>query len=48
LPSKAIPINSPFPFNTGEPELPPVISLLLIKPTGRVPFSAYLPKFLFS
>ena len=45
LPSKAKPISSPFPFNTGEPEFPPVMSLLVKKFTGIYPSSsAYGPK----
>jgi len=35
FPSKAKPINSPFPFNTGEPEFPPVISLSVKKQTCK-------------
>ena len=31
LPSKAVPTISPHAFMTGEPELPPVMSLLEIK-----------------
>ena len=31
LPSNAKPINSPFPFKTGDPEFPPVISLFVKK-----------------
>jgi hypothetical protein len=44
LPSNANPINSPLPFKTGEPELPPVISLSVKKFTGIKPLaSAYCP-----
>ena len=40
LPSNAIPSNSPFPFNTGLPLFPPVISLSVKKATGISPLYA--------
>ena len=44
LPSKAVPTISPHAFMTGEPELPPVMSLLEIKFTLKLPLlSDYLP-----
>src|SRR5690606_32939498 len=44
FPSKASPINSPLALITGEPELPPVMSLLVMKPTGNSPLVfAYWP-----
>ena len=43
LPSNAKPTSSPLPFTTGDPEFPPVMSLLVIKHTGTVPFCAYCP-----
>jgi len=47
FPSKANPTSSPLPLITGEPELPPVMSVLPMKPTGTVPFSAQRPKSFF-
>ena len=42
LPSNAVPINSPLAFITGEPELPPVISLSVKKAVCNSPsLSAY-------
>ena len=38
LPSKAQPMSSPLPFITGEPELPPVMSLVVRKQVGISPF----------
>ena len=44
LPSKAVPTSSPCALITGEPELPPVMSLFEIKLTLRLPLSStYLP-----
>ena len=40
LPSKASPISSPSPLITGLPELPPVMSLVVMKFTIRLPFSS--------
>ena len=40
LPSKARPISSPLPLITGLPELPPVMSLVVMKLTMRLPFSS--------
>ncbi len=37
LPSKARPIRLPFASSTGEPELPPVMSLLVRKQVCSVP-----------
>ena len=45
LPSNARPMSSPLAFIIGEPELPPVMSLLLRKQVAMRPsFIAYCPK----